>query len=410
VDHQLTVGQRDKPGAATNKKGKNVQEKVPGEVITPPVVWLLGKVQSGKSSIIRVLTGLSHIEIGSGFKATTTKSRIFDFPNDVPLIRFLDTRGIGETNYNPTADIESAAEQSELVLVVMKALDHQQSAILDTLQVVRERRPDLPVVIAQTTLHEAYAPGGTHTLPYPFNGAPDEWKSSVIPQDLARSLAKQRMRLKAITGSPQVIFVPLDFTHAQDGYQPLNYGLQELVVALEVAASNSVAISLRAALAAANAALADHVNSEIIQYATAAAAAGLVPVAGAVAVPGIQVAMLRSLALVYGVPWDRQTTAQFAGCLGSGTVVRILSVFGIRELVKVVPIYGQTAGAAAAAASSFATTYAMGRAATYFLGKRRLGDADTSGVETVYADALRQAFKLQHTDGPPRFGLGGKKL
>ena len=47
--------------------------------------------------------------------------------------------------------------------------------------------------------------------------------------------------------------------------------------------------------------------------------------------------------------------------------------FGVRQLVKLIPVYGQTAGAAAAAAASFATTYAMGKAASYFLIRRRQG-------------------------------------
>src|SRR5690606_34222822 len=33
-----------------------------------PVVWLLGKVQSGKTSIIRAVTGASDAEIGDGFR------------------------------------------------------------------------------------------------------------------------------------------------------------------------------------------------------------------------------------------------------------------------------------------------------------------------------------------------------
>ena len=35
-----------------------------------------------------------------------------------------------------------------------------------------------------------------------------------------------------------------------------------------------------------------------------------------------------------------------------------------RQLVKLIPVYGQTAGAAAAAAASFAATYALGKAAS----------------------------------------------
>jgi uncharacterized protein (DUF697 family) len=380
---------------------------VPGRPFTPPVVWLLGKVQSGKSSIVRALTGLP-VEIGTGFKATTGAARMVDFPAAAPVIRFLDTRGLGEASYDAEADIQAGAEQAELVLVVMKALDHQQSIVLDALQTVRIRRPDLPVVVAQTTLHEAYPHGSPHPLPYPFTGEPAAWPSAV-PLDLTRSLATQRAAFTTIRGTSSVIFVPLDFTLPQDGYLPLTYGLPALTAALEVAAPASVATSIRAALRLANAGLAASVNPLILQYATAAAAADLVPVAGIVAVPGIQAKMLHSLALVYGLPWDRQTMAQFAGCLGTGTVARMLSVFGIRELVKLVPVYGQTAGAAAAAAASFATTYAVGIAVTYFLGQRRLGETDTSGVQDVYTDALRQAFKMHRPEGFATEHDGGRK-
>jgi 50S ribosomal subunit-associated GTPase HflX len=74
-----------------------------------PVVWFLGKVQSGKTSIIRVMTGCSAAEVGNGFKACTKTARVFDFPQEAPLIRFLDTRGVGETGYDPTRDPSAAS-------------------------------------------------------------------------------------------------------------------------------------------------------------------------------------------------------------------------------------------------------------------------------------------------------------
>ena len=52
-----------------------------------PLVWVVGKVQSGKTSIIRTLTGASDAEIGAGFRACTRTARIFDFPAEAPIIR-----------------------------------------------------------------------------------------------------------------------------------------------------------------------------------------------------------------------------------------------------------------------------------------------------------------------------------
>ena len=67
--------------------------------------------------------------------------------------------------------------------------------------------------------------------------------------------------------------------------------------------------------------------------------------------------------------------------------------FGVRQLVKLIPVYGQTAGAAAAAAASFAATYAMGKAAELFpgCGASRAGSAEE--VASVYRQALRRGLQ-----------------
>ena len=103
--------------------------------------------------------------------------------------------------------------------------------------------------------------------------------------------------------------------------------------------------------------------------------------------------MLRQLGKLHGVRWDKRAYAEFAGALGTGTLVRAASTFGVRQLIKLIPVYGQTAGAAAAAAASFAATYAMGKAASYFLVRRQQG-RQTEEVASVYRQALRQAFHL----------------
>jgi uncharacterized protein (DUF697 family) len=76
-------------------------------------------------------------------------------------------------------------------------------------------------------------------------------------------------------------------------------------------------------------------------------------------------------------------------------VSRLLASFGLREIAKLIPVYGQTAGAAAAAATSFATTYAVGKAACYFLARHRLGAPDAEGVAKAYSAALAEAFRIR---------------
>src|SRR2546429_9878425 len=71
-----------------------------------PVFWLFGKTQTGKTSIIKYLTGAEDAEIGAGFKPTTRFSREYQFPlAEAPLLTFLDKRGIDEPGYDSAEDI-----------------------------------------------------------------------------------------------------------------------------------------------------------------------------------------------------------------------------------------------------------------------------------------------------------------
>lgn len=64
---------------------------------------------------------------------------LFDFPQEAPLLRFLDTRGLGEAGYDPTDDLAWHETQSHLVLVVMKASDPSQERVLEILKTIRQK-------------------------------------------------------------------------------------------------------------------------------------------------------------------------------------------------------------------------------------------------------------------------------
>jgi uncharacterized protein (DUF697 family) len=362
---------------------------------TAPVVWLLGKVQSGKSSIIQALTGAEAAEIGEGYKPCTKTAAIFDFPQEAPVIRFLDTRGLGERGYDPSEDMAVYETKAHLLLLVMKALDPQQDAIFDAALAIRKRHPEWPIIVAQTTLHEAYAVGQTHPQPYPF--ADLKFAAEAAPE-LVRSLGYQKSRFETLPGKGAIVFVPLDFTRPGDGYEPEDYGLPALLAALEEAAPAGLTAALKGASQAGDL-FAKQAHPHIVGYATAAAAADALPVAGAVAVPAVQSKMLHSLGRIYGVEWNRKTLGEFAACLGAGVISRYAASFGLRELLKLIPVYGQTAGAAAAAAASFATTFAVGKAACYFLTQQRAGLTDPKGVANTYSAALAEAFRLRRAKG-----------
>src|SRR5262245_17956896 len=114
-----------------------------------PVFWLFGKTQSGKTSIIKYLTGADAAEIGQGFKPCTRFSRQYQFPTaDVPLLTFLDTRGLDEPGYDPAEDLAQFNATAHVVIITVKAMDHAQEYVLEHLRTLRRSRPARPVVLA----------------------------------------------------------------------------------------------------------------------------------------------------------------------------------------------------------------------------------------------------------------------
>src|SRR5437868_5361673 len=134
-----------------------------------PVFWLFGKTQSGKTTLIRYLTGADRAEIGKGFQPCTRFSDEYDFPTpETPLLTFLDTRGLDEPGYDPAEDLAQFNDRAHVVLVTVKVLDHAQENVLRHLQTLRKAQPRRPIILVLTCLHEGY-PQQQHPLPYPFH-------------------------------------------------------------------------------------------------------------------------------------------------------------------------------------------------------------------------------------------------
>ena len=143
---------------------KDLLKKIP-----IPVFWLFGKTGSGKSSIIRFMTVSTQAEIGNGFQPQTQTSFRYDFPTTAePLVRFLDTRGLGEAGYDPAEDLKAFDSSTHVVIVVARVMDHALAEIISSLRIIRAARPSRPIVLALTCLHEAY-PFEQHPVPDPFN-------------------------------------------------------------------------------------------------------------------------------------------------------------------------------------------------------------------------------------------------
>ena len=190
-----------------------------------PVMWLFGKTGSGKTSIVRYLTGATTAVIGNGFRPQTKTSVQYDFPSITePIVRFLDTRGLGEAGYDPDEDIAAFDAQAHVVIVVVRVMDHALEEIVESLRRIRAARSGLPVVLALTCLHEAY-PMEQHPVSDPFqSGAATEsatdrtldFSQLGLNPVLARSLLEQQRQFEGLVDR----IVPLDITPPEEGYLP----------------------------------------------------------------------------------------------------------------------------------------------------------------------------------------------
>jgi uncharacterized protein (DUF697 family)/predicted GTPase len=313
-----------------------------------PVFWLFGKTQSGKTSLIKYLTGADEAEIGHGFKPCTRYSRLYEFPNEeTPLLTFLDTRGMDEPGYDPATDLAEFDSKAHVVIVTAKILDQAQENVIRHLERIRAARPSRPIVLALTCLHECY-PQQQHPQPYPFaEGAlPDG-----LPDTLVRSLEEQRRRFAEVVDH----VVPLDLTRPEEGFHEPNYGGEHLKhVLLQVLphAYRQTLLSLDVATQELEDLFARHALPHIVGYSSLAATAGAVPVPGLdlFILPAIQSQMISRLAKLYGQPMTGKRFLELASSLGIGLAMRTAA----RQLTKLIPVVGSVAGGALAGASTFA--------------------------------------------------------
>jgi uncharacterized protein (DUF697 family) len=364
-----------------------------------PVFWLVGKTQSGKTSIIRFLTGADDAVIGAGFRPTTKTTRRFEFPTpDAPLLSFLDTRGLDEPGYDPAADVAALDPQAHVVIVTAKATDLAQGNVRAALEPIRRANPSRPVVLCVTTLHEAI-PRRPHPTPYPFaelasggREPPEGGRSggsrpplAGVPDDLRRSIDEHA---RAFAGLYDVL-VPIDLTKPEDGFPDPDYGgeqLKQTLLRVLPGAYRQTLLRLKEATDTLKDVHLRHAEPVILGYSTTAATAGAVPVpfVDLLVIPGVQARMARHLAGLYGQPMTNERYKEIAAAVGVGLVSRQLA----RQATKFIPVVGSALGAAVAGAS----TYALGRALCYYFQAACEGHVpDAAALSSYYQEQYAAA-------------------
>jgi uncharacterized protein (DUF697 family) len=357
-----------------------------------PILWLLGKTQAGKTSIVAELTGQAHDEVGRGFLPMTRESRLYAFPKDQPVLRFLDTRGLADcADYDAANDLAGAREQAHLLLVVVRANDLDLAEIIEVVAQARQRQKTLPVIVAQTGLHRFYGKRDRHVDPYPFNGSDADGRRPGVPHELGslllaqRELFTQRKLFGRIEGEAPM-FVPLDFTRPEQGIAPTDYGADRLWDLLEQILPG-VSARLRA-----DPATAGEIRARVIlPWSLAAAAANAVPIplAGGMVSAGMQAAMVANIAHRLGDAGDwKRLWAELVGALGSGFLLAFGGSWGAQQVLKL----GLGWGSAIVASWTFAITWAIGEVGLYYFSAKLAGEEpDQAVLRERYRLALREA-------------------
>jgi uncharacterized protein (DUF697 family) len=373
-----------------------------------PVFWLIGKTQSGKTSLIKFLTGAEDAAIGSGFRPTTKTTRRYEFPTpDAPLLSFLDTRGLDEPGYDPTDDIAALDSQAHVVIVTAKATDFAQGNVRAALEPIRQANPSRPVVLCVTTLHEAI-PRQPLPVPYPWSqesGVRSQESAShlrpvaslttdsrlltPVPDDLRRSIDHHAQEFAGLFDE----LVPIDFTRPEDKFPDPNYGgehLKETLLRVLPDAFRQTLLQLKEATEELKDVHLRHAVPVIMGYSTMAATAGAVPVpfVDMVIIPGIQARMAHHLAGLYGQPMTTERIKEIAAAVGVGMISRQLA----RQATKFIPVVGSALGAAVGGAS----TYAFGRALCYYFQAVHEGHVPN-------AASLKAYYKEQYADAEKRW-------
>lgn len=349
-----------------------------------PVFWLFGKTGSGKTSVIHYLTGATEAEIGTGFRPCTQASRLYDFPgSDEAIVRFLDTRGLGEIHYDPAEDLQKFDALAHVILVTVRVMDHSLEEILGPLRQIRQAQPTRPIVLLPTCLHEGY-PGEQHPDPDPFGQGPP-W-SETLPTDLSRSLSEITRQFEGLYDR----VVPIDFTRVEEGFHEPDFGgarLDEILVSLLPAAYRQAFLSLSDVRKSLQNLTVRQALPLIVTYSSLAATAAAVPTPwlDIPVVMGLQTHLVYRIAELYGQKMETELLLKMAGAVGG----RLLTRFAVRAPLKFIPVVGQTANAAMA----FAYTYSLGQACCWYFGEVKAGHLPSSDeLNRVWADQLQSAM------------------
>ncbi len=363
--------------AVYEKEIEHLRKKAP-----IPALWLFGKTGSGKSSIVRYLTGAEAATIGEGYRPETKFSQRFDFPDSTePLLTFIDTRGLGEAAYDPQPDIDRFTSSTHLMIVVVRVKDHALDGILEPLRRIRKASPSRPVLLVLTCLHDVPGAMDISKGPDPFVENKD------VPQALQTLIAEKARQFEGLFES----IVPIDLTQPEDEFDDPEFGGERLKQAILDHLPHAYRHGLLI-LGQTDHNLTDRQKRaqwQVLASSLMAASAGAVPIPW-VDIPvvlGLQTHMAYRIASIY----EQEVAATDWAVISSVAGTRIAARLGITEALKFIPFLGLAAGAA----SSFAFTYALGKSYDWYFSNVRGGKVPSADrMKEIFRDELKRGQEL----------------
>ncbi len=376
--------------SVSDEQVAKILTKVRAELPTTEAL-LMGKPQAGKSSIVRGLTGVSAEIVGQGFRPHTQNTARYAYPSeDLPLLIFTDTVGLGDIGQETTSIVEELSNElghrvhptktrsAQLLILTVKVNDFAVDQLKQIAQQLRQNYPDVPCLLAVTCLHELYPPEQADHPTYP-------------PTDEA--IQRAFSELKASFSGCFDRAVLLDFTLEEDGYTPVFYGQEALRDTLAALLPEAEARAIYQLIDEQDQA-SDQLGSlyrdvgrrYISAFAVAAATLAAVPLPFATmpVLTVLQISMVGLLGQLYGQKLSRSQAGGVASAIAGGFFAQAIG----RELIKFIPGLGSVVAASWAAAY----TWALGEGACAYFGDVMGGKKpDPERIQQVMADAFESA-------------------
>lgn len=361
-----------------------ILEKVKAELPTTEAL-LIGKPQAGKSSIVRGLTGVSAEIVGQGFRPHTQHTQRYAYPsNELPLLIFTDTVGLGDVNQDTQViiqellgNLQQDTRSARILVLTVKINDFATETLRQIAQQLRQQYPDIPCLLAVTCLHEVYPPDTVDHPAYP----PDFEEINRAFNGIQEAFAGLSDRC-----------VLIDFTLEEDGYNPVFYGLEALRDTLAELLPQAEAQAIYQLLDREEVGkqignlYRDTARRYILPFAIMSATLAAVPLPFATmpVLTALQVSMVGILGKLYGQTLTPSQAGGVVSAIAGGFLAQAIG----RELIKFIPVFGSAIAASWAAAY----TWALGEAACVYFGDLMGGKKpDTQKIQSVMQEAFQAA-------------------